>query len=647
MYYLSLDLVFQQAFGKCNLNAVVGSHLVPTTTVVHAILVQQMSYPDSNAFSSVVFPAGHELSLRISFIVFTITGVALTSYWLGRRSRAVKIPSWREFQSLHLASVLVVLLLSVSCTFFAFGGALVLGVGTSLNRAACSATMIGSIVFLSLGKGMIYLLLLEKVYIAWPSHGSRLSSNAYRAGLVSLLALSGMVVASALGQLSADLYWPRRELTFASGFSGRKSTLGVDRHCRVGADLRVTIAVLVTDLITTLFLSFMFLIPLIQYASVSKAIHYVARTGLIATVLCLVVSGLNAGALLILYNYEYAWAWLMYGSASIGFQSLIGVWITRPPPPFVLSTPPSAPIHHSSNHDEVRSRPLASRLEPRLPTRQSPTMVPEWVRAVDSVSPPPAMSTEFIEPESIIQSLPMRNGLSSSTAHPFGLSAVSFQSERTPSFTSSSQLPRRRVLSKAHQQPADSKTSNTVPTVFPHNTSLPTPISPTALFHPYYLQPLPPTPQERVDHASQRPLSPFSTSDPPVPITDSRIGGRITHQYHYRRRSASAGLHPMMPHIQRHSPPPLPEVSAQTLAITAAAISDKRVIDVIDVDSQPWDVQDRSKSSRQLQEDFHESTHEVDRVRNSITPTYIVYGVALGGSPTPSDNLENNAFARP
>lgn len=103
----------------------------------------------------------------------------------------------------------------------------------------------------------------------------------------------------------------------------------------------------------------------------------------------------------------------------------------------------------------------------------------------------------------------------------------------------------------------------------------------------------------------------------------------------------------MMPHIQRHSPPPLPEVSAQTLAITAAAISDKRVIDVIDVDSQPWDVQDRSKSSRQLQEDFHESTHEVDRVRNSITPTYIVYGVALGGSPTPSDNLENNAFARP
>ncbi|CCA75592.1 hypothetical protein PIIN_09582 [Serendipita indica DSM 11827] len=218
-----------------------------------------MSYPDSNAFSSVVFPAGHELSLRISFIVFTITGVALTSYWLGRRSRAVKIPSWREFQSLHIASVLVVLLLSVSCTFFAFGGALVLGVGTSLNRAACSATMIGSIVFPSLGKGMIYLLLLEKVYIAWPSHGSRLSSNAYRAGLVSLLALSGMVVASALG---------------------RKSTLGVDRHCRVGADLRVTIAVLVTDLITTLFLSFMFLIPLIQYASVSKAIHYVARTGL-------------------------------------------------------------------------------------------------------------------------------------------------------------------------------------------------------------------------------------------------------------------------------------------------------------------------------------------------------------------------------
>ncbi|KAG8759693.1 hypothetical protein FRC14_005271 [Serendipita sp. 396] len=186
---------------------------------------------------------------------------------------------------------------------------LVNGVGMSLSPTVCALGIFLCIFFYVFSKLLVYLILLEKVYIVWPNKGTRWSSKAYRIGSIGILAL-GVVVTTMI--------------------IGRISFIRNDRQCVIGLAPAASLTTLSMDLFVNILLTSLFLWPLWTSKLLSARLRRVASRTLIASVISLTISVANMGVLTYMKGHELGFICLASCSTDVVVNAVALFWLTTP-----------------------------------------------------------------------------------------------------------------------------------------------------------------------------------------------------------------------------------------------------------------------------------------------------------------------------
>ncbi|SCV72731.1 BQ2448_4268 [Microbotryum intermedium] len=251
---------------------------------------------DPRAPLSLVWPVDQpEVPPIVAFGYFSL--VSLLAGFLALRGRSL----WRKF---NFVQSLVFLILLDAYIFVYFMGILVLGIGTSAfklgsgtSHAACEVAMWWCILVYSSGKLLITLFLMERVHlvhsITYEGLKSRWKSRWYLAGC-------GFFV---LWQVEGVL------LILGRNHEIRQS----DGACRIGFKLYSSAPGLALDVLTNIFLTAAFIIPV--YRSKFSRARRLAGNSCIAAVAALATSVTNISIIVALHGHELAWVCL--GSCSL------------------------------------------------------------------------------------------------------------------------------------------------------------------------------------------------------------------------------------------------------------------------------------------------------------------------------------------
>jgi hypothetical protein len=208
--------------------------------------------------------------------------------------------------------------LLINSLFFLVGSSVLLqGVGLTGNPGACNVVQLFCITFYFVTKGAAYSLFLEKVYAVWPNRGSRLTSTAYKVGLVALIGF--------LSLLALFIY-------------SRETHIRDDGECVIGSGNSVTLIILLVDIGVNVLLTSLFLVPLMRVTLFSPQVRKVAVRNFIASTLCFLSSVANLAALAALHGHEVAWLCVSSCSVDITINAVIAFWVTRPPAESEYST---------------------------------------------------------------------------------------------------------------------------------------------------------------------------------------------------------------------------------------------------------------------------------------------------------------------
>lgn len=252
----------------------------------------------STASNSAVFPPGREVLYRTLSCITTFLGLSLITFCFAHRMMELGLFSSVGYRSLTVTKVLTILLLIDSWIFLLSSGILINGLGTSLNARVCDSVMLTCLFIYFLAKGIIYFMLVERLYVVWPNRGTRLSSTVWK---VAMLVIPGFFV-----------------LTFVILFR-RFSMIREDMQCILGLGRQLTITIICYDVLANLLLTGLFLWPLWRHASLSPGLRRVASHTVIATVLCLVMTVSNL--IVLTPGHEIAWICLTTCSLDVRYTS--------------------------------------------------------------------------------------------------------------------------------------------------------------------------------------------------------------------------------------------------------------------------------------------------------------------------------------
>jgi len=223
---------------------------------------------------------------------------------------------------------LIISVFADSWLFIFLSGILINGIGMSFSEVACEMGIFACIVFYALSKVLIYIFLIEKVYIVWPNRGStRWTSGAYRLCLVSVSGYAVMLVILIIGRIAFRQ---------------------ADGQCIIGLAKFASLSLLVYDLLLNVFLTAMFLFPLRRRKFMSDKLRSVARRTLAAATMALLTSAVNITVLTILHGQELGWVCLGSCGTDVTLNALVLFWVTSSKDE--SSSPSNGPMPNSGNN---------------------------------------------------------------------------------------------------------------------------------------------------------------------------------------------------------------------------------------------------------------------------------------------------------
>jgi len=195
-----------------------------------------------------------------------------------------------------------------SWLFLFISGVLIFGVGLEYNATLCSTAIFLCIAAYGTSKLFIYLFLIERVHVVWGRSGvPRLKSPVYIVCLVTVT-LYGVV---------AGL------LIF-----GRVNYFRQDGACVVGLKKISSLSLLIYDLYVNIFLTTLFLRPLLSSKFLSIRVKRLATRTLIASGVALTTSTINVVVLTVLKGEELGWICLGSCGTDVLFNALAIYWVT-------------------------------------------------------------------------------------------------------------------------------------------------------------------------------------------------------------------------------------------------------------------------------------------------------------------------------
>lgn len=256
---------------------------------------------------SLIFPSvGVQL---LSCLVFFI-GVATLTHCLSRRTLTEDLTTWKSVVRIPWPRLCILLIFLDSWLFLFSSGVLTFGVGLETHARVCSTAIYICVFFYSTSKFLVYCFLIEKVHVVWSPSGGvrRLQSKIYILCAITVglytIAIAVMVIGS---------------VTFLRG---------QDQVCIIGLKPFSSIFLLAYDLYITVFLTTLFLWPILRSSVPNPRIKMVAIRTLIASMVALTTSIVNMAVLTSFDGHELGWVCLCSCGADVIFNASALFWVT-------------------------------------------------------------------------------------------------------------------------------------------------------------------------------------------------------------------------------------------------------------------------------------------------------------------------------
>ncbi|KAF9041095.1 hypothetical protein BDZ89DRAFT_1128940 [Hymenopellis radicata] len=242
-----------------------------------------------------------------SFIYFA--GISVISHCVSGRLASEEVLSWNTLKQTTWARLCILLIFLDSWAFLFSSGIITFGVGLSTNATSCAVAIYICLFFYGTSKLLIYCFLIEKVHVVWsPTAGSkRRHSTIYKISAAIVGAYGAVVCTMIIGRV-----------TFLREH---------DQACIIGVKRYASIMLLTYDAFVNVFLTSLFLYPLIR-RNMNPQIRNVALRTLIAACVALTTSTANIIVLTLMKGQQLGWVCLLSCAADVVFNGLAILWVT-------------------------------------------------------------------------------------------------------------------------------------------------------------------------------------------------------------------------------------------------------------------------------------------------------------------------------
>ncbi|KAF9037678.1 hypothetical protein BJ165DRAFT_1317812, partial [Panaeolus papilionaceus] len=248
------------------------------------------------------------VGLQLLCALVCFLGLTILSHCISRRVQYENL-TYNGIKTMPWPRLSVILMFCDSWLFLLASGLLVFGVGLEYSRAVCISAIYVCVVFYSSAKFFVYAFLAEKVHIVWsPTVGiRRFESPVYLTCIVSV-SLYCIVMTLMLG--------------------GPIFETAENGACVIGLKPLASIPLLVYDIYINIFLTFMFVYPLLRSRLMSSGVRRLALKTCIAALVALTTSTINIVVLIVLNGRELAWVNLTACSADIIVNAVAIFWVS-------------------------------------------------------------------------------------------------------------------------------------------------------------------------------------------------------------------------------------------------------------------------------------------------------------------------------
>lgn len=263
----------------------------------------ELTYGSKDMF----FPSS---GMQLLSALLQFLGVSILAHCLSRRLASEDLSSLRGWKDLTWPRFCVLVVFLDSWLFLLTCGILIFGIGLDQGITTCSLSIYLCIAFYGTSKLFMYCFLIEKVHVVWAptSNTKRLTSPVF-----IICAVTVALYAVVVGLM----------------FIGRVHYMREDGVCVTGVDLFASVPLLSYDLYVNVFLTSMFLWPLVKTGKIDPRLRRIAKRTLVAAIVALTTSTANVLVLTLLHGKELGWVCLGSCGADVLCNALGLFWVTE------------------------------------------------------------------------------------------------------------------------------------------------------------------------------------------------------------------------------------------------------------------------------------------------------------------------------
>ncbi|KAI0329683.1 hypothetical protein GY45DRAFT_1304273 [Cubamyces sp. BRFM 1775] len=249
------------------------------------------------------------VGLEVLSAVIHLFGVSVLAFLLAKKVHWGDVSSFQALSRIAWPRLLVILNVIDSWLFLFSTGLLVNGTGMELSETVCFLGILNCIIFYATSKILIYLFLVEKVYVVWSgaARKKRLRSPIYMTCLSVVAVYMGVAIFLILGRIS---YF--RD----------------DGSCVIGLTRPASLTLLIYDLFVNVFLTSLFVWPLLNRKFNTPRIRRVAIRTLWAAAVALTTSCINILVLTIMHGKQLGWVCLASCGTDVVINAGVLCWVT-------------------------------------------------------------------------------------------------------------------------------------------------------------------------------------------------------------------------------------------------------------------------------------------------------------------------------
>ncbi|KAI9472409.1 MAG: hypothetical protein EXX96DRAFT_622586 [Benjaminiella poitrasii] len=240
------------------------------------------------------------ISEFISLVCITVLSVAIGSKTFGE-----------TLKTINYGRFMVIMLYLVS---WAFAVTSVVVVSTNNNNmVSCTLGMLSCDLFYAGSKIVVYAWLIERIYLVTAVKTSRLKNTRYKFHLILLCPYI---------------------IIFALMLTYRNIYLEPDGKCTIGLQLIASVPLLVYDFVFNLYLTWLFMAPLMNIGFSSKSnwkssrLYKLARRTLVASIVSLLISFANVLVVVITHGHERGLVCLTMCTLDVTINAVTVYWVT-------------------------------------------------------------------------------------------------------------------------------------------------------------------------------------------------------------------------------------------------------------------------------------------------------------------------------